>query len=289
MSAVTAMWAWHNSVSPAADDRGLGFAPAAPDRIAAFAAAGELREVFLAAPREPVSGPVGAWFAESCAALHARGLEVGALGADAAWLRDPAPFTSWLAGVRAFADVDRLHLAVEPWATPAWANDRAAAMRAYLALLEAAAAGPNALPIDADVPAWFALEPSDEPTSSGSPDLGDVPVSTSPGASLLDAVLTRTDHVSILAFADSAHAPGGILALADAAIRACARADRPFTIGVQTAAPGPNESGSASFFHRGPVALLQEAAAVGAALAGVPGYRGVAVAHHRAWRGLLGV
>lgn len=287
MSAVTAMWAWHNSVSPAADDRGLGYAPAAPDRIAAFAAAGELREVFLAGPRDASSGPVGEWFAQSGTALQERGLEVGALGADAAWLRDPAPFASWLAGVRAVADVDRLHLAVEPWATPAWASDRAAVVRAYLALLEAATAGPKPLPVDVDVPAWFALEPfdgpADEPCSDGTRPADAV------GTSLLDAVLARAARVSILAFADSAHAPGGILALADPAIRACARAHRPFTIGVQAAPAAPGESAASTFFGVGPVALLQEAAAVGAALAGMPGYRGVAVAHHRAWRGLLGV
>lgn len=275
-SAITAMWAWDNPVNPADDERGRGYAPAAPDRLAAFAVAGELREVYLAAPWDATHGPVGAWFAEACGSLRGAGVEVSALGGDSAWLRDPSLVGRWLTDARAAASFDRVHLDLDPWAAPGWAHDRTAAMRGFLGLLDAARVAARPLPLDVTTPSWLAHAPFAE--SGGAP-----------GTTMLDAVLARADRVSILALADHAHGPDGILALAGRAVRAAVAADRPFTIGVQTDPPEVAGGAQYTFFDEGPVALLRESAQVRGTLAGTPGYRGVAVAHHRAWRRLLGV
>jgi len=276
-SAITAMWAWDNPVSPADDERGRGYAPAAPDRLAAYAVAGELREVYLAAPGSAHEGPVGAWFGRACVALRGAGVELSAVGGDVAWLRDPALVGQWLTDARAAADFDRVHLDVEPWATPDWAKDKAAAMRGFLTLLDAARAAAGSLPLDVDAPWWLAHEPFAAGAGGAA------------GATMLDAVLARADRVSILAFADHARGPGGILALGARAVRASVTAGRPFTIGVETDTPEVAGGAQYTFFDEGPVALLREAALVRDTLAEQPGYRGVAVAHHRAWRRLLGV
>lgn len=280
-SAITAMWAWDNSVSPADDERGRGYAPSAPDRLAAYATAGELREVYLAAPWAANEGPVGVWFGRACGALRAAEVEVAALGGDATWLADPTLFERWLGDARAAADFDRIHLDVAPWAEPAWALDKAAELRGLLALLDSARGAAGGVPIDVDAPWWLAHEPFADDASGGSGEAA--------GATMLDAVLARADRVSILAFADHARGPGGTLALAARAVDASVAAGRPFTIGVATASPEITGGPQHTFFEEGPVALLREAALVRATLAEQPGYRGVAVAHHRAWRRLLGV
>lgn len=276
-SAITAMWAWDNSVDPADDPQGTGYAPAAPDRLAAYAVAGELSEVFLAAPWPAHPGPVEAWFGQACQALRDAGIEAGAVGDDIAWVHDPGLVGQWLTSARAAAPFGRVHLDVAPWAEPDWPDGKTAAMRAFVALLDATRSAAGALPVDVTTPWWLA----DEPFADGAGD--------ATGSTMLDAILARADRVSILAFADHARGPSGILTLADHAVRAAVGAGRPFTIGVQTGTPASAGGPQYTFFDEGPVALLREAAVVRDALRGEPGYLGVAVEHHRAWRGLLGV
>jgi len=280
-SAITAMWARDNSVSPAADDRGRGYAPATPDRLAAFACAGELREVYLTTPPAAFEGPVGAWFGQACRALQGAGVEVSAAGGDVAWLAEPGRYEWWLKGAGEAADVDRVLLDVEPWSQPAWAADPAGAMRGYVTFLDTARAMSGGLPIDVAVPWWLAHEPyvdDDRPAGSGSA-----------GSTMFDAVLARVDRVSILAHSDHTRGPGGILAYSTRAVAACVDAGHGFVIAVETETPEAAGGASRTFFDEGPVALLRESFFVREALAHEPGYRGVAVAHHRSWRRLLGV
>ena len=280
-SAITGMWARDNSISPAADDRGRGYAPAAPDRLAAFACAGELREVYVTTPPAAFEGPVGAWFGQVCRALQDAGIEVSAAGGDLAWLAEPGRYEWWLNGAGAAADVDRVLLDVEPWAEPEWAADPAAGLRDYLLFLDTARAMSGALPIDVAVPWWLAHEPYVDQTST--------PVPGDPGPTMLDAVLARVDRISILAHADHARGPGGILAYATRAVTACVASGHGFVIAVETETPEAAGGASRTFFDEGPVALLRESYFVREALSEAPGYRGVAVAHHRSWRRLLGV
>ena len=300
-SAITAMWACDNSVSPAADDRGRGYAPATPDRLAAFASAGELNAVYVAAPPAAFEGPVGEWFGQTCRALRAADVEVSAAGGDAAWIAEPGRYEWWLNGANEATDVDRVHLDVEPWSEPAWVGDPAAAMRDYLRFLDAARALSGALPIDVAVPWWLAHEPYLDLDAPGAiapvgaiaaiaaDDVLDVARASETGPTMLDAVLARADRVSVLAHADPARGPGGILACAARAVAACARAGHEFVIGVATETPDAAGGASRTFFDEGPVALMRESFYVREALTAEPGYRGVAVAHHRSWRRLLGV
>ncbi|RYV51706.1 hypothetical protein [Pengzhenrongella frigida] len=281
-SAITAMWVWDNAVSPADDDEGRGYAPASPDRLAAFATAGELQEVYLAAPSAGSEGPVAESFGETCGTLHAVGVEVSALGGDAEWLAAPGLVEPWLAHARGLGSFDRVQLAVEPWALPGWAASKTAALAEVLTLLDRTRSAGNGLPVDIAVPWWLAHEPFTDLTApEGTTMLED--------ATMLDAVLARADRVSILALADHASGPDGILALASRAVRAAVTAGREFTIGVETCSPEVAGGAQFTFFDEGPVGLLREAGLVRARLGEVAGYRGVAVSDHRAWRRLLGV
>lgn len=275
-SAITAMWVWDNAVSPADDDEGRGYAPASPDRLAAFATAGELREVYLAAPSAGSEGPVAESFGETCRTLRAVGVELSALGGDVEWLAAPDLVEPWLADARRLGSFDRVQLAVEPWSLPGWAAGKAAALAELLALLDRTRSAGSGLPVDITVPWWLAHEPFTD-------------LAAPAGTTMLDAVLARADRVSILALADHAGGPDGILALTARAVRAAVAAGREFTIGVETCSPEVAGGAQFTFFDEGPVALLREAGLVHARLGEVKGYRGVAVSDHRAWRRLLGV
>ncbi|WP_311835990.1 hypothetical protein [Cellulomonas fimi] len=275
-SPITAMWAWDNSVSPADDPRGRGYLPASPERLAAFAVAGGLERVDLAAPWDARTGPVGAWFSAASQALHDAGVEVGALGGDPAWLDDPALAARWLTDALAAGRVDHVHLDVEPWVTDEWEVDKPAAMRRLVAVLDAVRAAAGGVPVEVDAPWWLAHEAGD-------------PLPGSPGGTFLDAVLARADTVTVLAYADHAQGVGGILALAERAVRASVEAGVPFAVGVETETPEVAGGALYTFYEEGPVALLEGSGVVAAALADEPGFRGIAVSHHRAWRRLLGV
>ena len=263
-SAITAMWAWDNPVSPADDPRGRGYAPAAADRLASFARAGDLREVHLMAPSGIAPGPVDGWLADAVTALHDGGLAVSAVaGVRGATAR-------WVQAVTDVAAFDRLQVAVMPWAPPG--EDRPAA-EVGRSVIDAVGVvvGETALPVDVCVPWWFATE--------AAPD----------GGTLLDSVLTLVDRVALAVPAATAEGPGGVLELAAPAVQALVAAGRPFTVGVQTDPPELVGGPEHTFFDEGPVGFIRGCGAIGAALGDVPGFDGVAVKAHRAWRRLLGV
>ena len=266
--AIGAMWVWDNPVDPADDPRGRGYAPAAADRLAAFAQAGGLREVHVAAPSGTTggaSGPVDDWLRGTVDALHGVGAGASAVAGVA------GATTAWVEAAVGVAPFDRLQVAVLPWAPPGeggTAPDVGSTLVDALAAVRAAAGG---LPVDACVPWWFA-------TRTGAD-----------GRPLLDPVLDRADRVVLAAPAPHAEGPDGVLGLAAPAVEAITAAGRPFLVGVQTDTPDAAGGDRYTFFDEGPVALVRECGVVAAALAGVPGFEGVTVASHRAWRRLLGV
>lgn len=264
-SAITAMWAWDNPVSPAEDPRGRGYAPAAADRLASFAQAGGLREVHVLAPSGIAPGPVDGWLADAVAALHDGGLTVSAVaGVRGATAR-------WVQAVTDVAGFDRLQVAVMPWAPPGEGGRTPAELGRSVVDALGVVVGETGLPVDACVPWWFATE--------AAPD----------GGTLLDPVLSVVDRVAVAVPAGHAEGPGGVLDLAEPAVQALVAAGRPFTIGVQTDPPELVDGSDRTFFDEGPVEFIRACGTIGDALADVPGFEGVAVKAHRAWRRLLGV
>jgi hypothetical protein len=263
-AAITAMWAWDNPVAPAEDPRGRGYVPAAADRLAAFARAGELREVYVLAPSGAASGPVDAWLGDVVGALHDVGVQVSAVaGVRGATAR-------WVQAVTAVAEFDRLQVAVMPWHTPGEGRTAADVGQSLVEAL-AVVAAEGALPVDACVPWWLAGEAAD----------GD--------GTLLDRVLQVVDRVALAAPGAQAEGAGGVLELAHPAVEAIVTAGRPFTVGVQADPPELAGGAERTLFDQGPVAFIRECGTVAESLRDVPGFEGVAVKAHRAWRRLLGV
>ncbi len=266
---VTTMWVWDNSVPREVDARGTGYAPAEPAVLAAWARDRELTTVHLSAPWAADVGAVAPWMTAAVDALRAEGVEVGVLGGDPPWLDEPHLAVWWLQAATRGRDVSHVQLDVEPWTLPGWRTDRAGIVTRWLTMLDTArAALPEGVGLGVDVPYWLAWEPAPG------------------GGTVAEAVLARADSVGIVTFVDHAQGRDGILALsADARAQAVA-AGVPFTIGVETDTPEVAGGAEWTFGDDGTDALEAEVQVVHDALAGTPGYRGVAVQHYRTWREL---
>ena len=266
-SALTSMWAWDNPVLPGLDERGRAYQPASASSLVQFCAVRGLTRVFLAAPWAADEGPVGSWFTSACAALRDASVQVHPLGGDPGWLDQPSFALTWVQAVGRSAGSAPVQLDVEPWTTPAWTSGRARVLDEWIALLTLVR---STVAIGVDLPWWLAHEPYRDGT-------------------VLDAVLPLVTRVAVVAFADHARGPSGIVSLAGPAVIAASAAGLPFTVGVETdtaeVAGGPQYT----FAAAGPSALEDEAGWVRDAFGDLPGYEGVTVEHHRAWRRLLGL
>ena len=273
-SALTSMWAWDNPVPASVDGRGRDYGPAEPAQLVAFCADRGIGRVFLSAPWAADEGPVGSWFGAAVAALQTAGVQVSPLGGDPGWLNQPSLALTWALAALRSAPCPTIQLDIEPWATPQWATDRDHLCRQWLALLDLVRAGlPAGVGLGLDAPWWLAHErhPDD------------------PDATLLSAVLSRADRVGIVAFSDHAQGPDGIVSLAAPAVVAASAAGRPFTVGVETDTAAVAGGAQYTFVDEGPAVLETETALVRDAFDQLPGYEGVTVEHHRAWRRLLGL
>ncbi len=271
MSALTSMWAWHNPVPFSVDARGRGYAAAEPAELVAFCQERALQRVFLSAPWAADEGPVGDWFGAATAALQTAGIAVGPLGGDPGWLGQPSLAVTWALTALRSGPSDSVQLDVEPWATARWSTDRDLLCTQWLTLLDGVlAALPAGVALGVDTPWWLAHEPWEDGT-------------------LLDAVLARVGRVGVVAFSDHAQGPDGIIALAAPAVVAASAAGLPFTVGVETDTAAVAGGAQYTFVDEGAAVLEAETALVADAFGALPGYEGITVEHHRAWRALLGL
>lgn len=268
---ITAMWVWDSAVDRAVDPRGTGYAPAEPGPLAEFVRTHGLTTVHLSAPWAADQGPVAPWLTSTVSAVRAEGARVGVLGGDPPWLDQPALAVQWMQAATAGRDVTHVQLNVEPWTRPEWFSDRAGQVTRWFTVLDTVRAQlPEGVGLGVDVPYWLAWEPWGDGT-------------------VASAAMSRADRVEIVAFVDHAEGPDGILALSADAVATAVAAGLPFTVGVETDTPEVAGGAEWTFGDDGVEALDRETDLVAAALAGTPGFEGVAVQHYRTWRGLLGV
>ena len=221
-------------------------------------------EVYLEA-RLGGSGALPAEVARACRLLRVRRTYVAALGGETAWLAESSVLPSlWVRSALGGAPFHRVHLDLAPWDLPAWGHDRAPLWGGYLAVLDSVRAAARGVPVDVDVPWWFATESDDA------------------GRPLLDAVLDRAARVTVLVDASRSDGAFGIIARTMPAAQRCDARRKGFSVGVRAGAPFATPGVFAD-----DAALEREAAAVRAVMRGSTGYRGFAVHNYRSWRGLL--
>lgn len=197
--------------------------------------------------------------------LRAAGVDVHCLGGDPSWLGRPDLARRWLARALSAGEFDAVHLDVEPWALPGWADDRVRLLEQYLTLLWAVREA--GLPLEVDVAPRLATD-------------------TAGTTRALDAVLGPADRVTVMAYRDHAQGADGILEFSRSARVACFQHAVGFRIGLETQpaeqAGGPGQT----FAEEGRVALEREASVVSNHMTANPLYLGVAVHDWRHWRRL---
>jgi hypothetical protein len=199
--------------------------------------------------------------------LRTAGVDVQCLGGDPGWLAEPDLARQWLARAVSAGGFDAVHLDVEVWRCPGWADDRARLLEQYVTFLRAVREA--GLPLEVDVAARFA----------------DDRVGTT---SALDAVLGLglADRVTVMAYRDHAEGRNGILEFSRSAREACSQHAVGFRLGVETQ-PAEQAGGPGNTFaEEGSAALERETAVVSSHLTANPFYRGIAVHDWQHWRRL---
>ena len=225
-------------------------------------------ELFVAvgAGTDPASDP---WLREVVRAAHSASITVAALGGDQAWIDKPRDALGWLARVLAADLFDGVHVDVEFWARDDWGPRRSEVVVGYLALLEALAASPLPLPLEADLGA----------------SLDDV--RTPSGERLYLAVMRIVGAATVLTYRNTVSGPDSISSLGAAPLRAAVSAGIRCRLAVETQWLGDDPvSRKQTFHHLGRQALETALGKVDELQAGVPSYAGIAVHHYRSWRAL---
>lgn len=266
-SPVRALRVLANDVEPSADPRGEGLAGAAPQTLVELVRVRRVTHVVLGAHGAGDGGAVDAWTGRACRVLRGRRTSVSALGGEAGWLGARGaghPAFAWVRAALALGPFHRVHVALTPWELPDWADGHGPVWHAYLAALDAVRLGARGLPLDVDVPWWFASTPADD------------------GATHLEHVLARAARVTVLAgMPDAEKVLDGMpdaeemLARVEPVARACEARGREMWVGVDAAA----------FASAG--AVEGTGAAVRRGMQAARAYRGVEVLDHAAWLEML--
>lgn len=248
-----AMWVW------TADD---------PEQVVAFALARGVTTLFVAVPPRVTTSAELPRLQELGARARANDIQLDALGGEPGWAEDPQwVLSSWLAPTLSTGLFSGVHVDVEPYLLPSWATDRAGAVRCYLSLLSmiVTCAGP-AHPVEADIPFWFST------------------VSAGNRSTLERAVLTTVAGGTVMAYRNHALGSDGTLDVTSTALATAAALDRPLRIGQETNDLGSDPAQAKQTFHGMTLEQLDdELHEVDDALAGRPGYAGVAVQDYRGW------
>lgn len=271
-SAIKSMWAWGNPVHNSDDARGTDNPETAAGPLSDYAASKNLIDVRVSTPwASSNTGPIKDWLSATVAALHSKSITASALGGSNDWADNPGLVSQWITAAHDAAAFDGVQLDIEPWAvgTPgAWETDTAAVGR-FVTMTAQAETTSHALgmKLGIDLPWWLAVKPYS-------------------GATIYDAVLAHADSVSVVAFADHADGPDGIIALAQPAVTKAVAAHVPFTVGVETDTAAVAGGPQFTFNDEGSAVLELEASKVDAAFASNPTWRGVSVEHYLSWLAL---
>lgn len=219
-------------------------------------------QVTTGATREPAMGRLARQ-------ARRRGIALWAMGGRAEWSLDPAPMVRFIEESRRSRRFAGIVLDVEPHVLEPWkdAARRPELMRAFLRALDAARAAAGDEPLLAAVPFWY---------DHDGYRLG--------GRTLLEHVLARVDGVVVMAYRDRAGGADGILALARNEVLLAGAAGKRAVIGVQASRDQLDKLG---FAEEGAAAMERELAGVARALAGAPGFGGLAIHHYDSYRLLL--
>lgn len=236
---VSAVWLWD--------------VPGAPGAVVRFVRERRVREVFVNGADRRAG--------EQCAALRSGGVSASCLGGEPGWVLDPNAGIDWCRAALSRTGGTALHLDVEPWALPEWADDAVELAAAYADFVERCARELDGPAIEVDIVPWLFAE----------------------APQTARRVLRAVGSATILGYRDRAQS---IRDFAEPAIAAARELRRPYRIGVETAPIGPGVPPGTTFADDGAAVLRRELRVLAGGLADDRWYRGVAVHHWNSWRTL---
>ena len=193
------------------------------------------------------------------------GITLDALGGEPDWTTDHAAALAWARAAAASGLFRGLHVDVEPYLLPAWAERQATLVPQLLRLLEELSRiGP---PVELDVPFWL-------------------PTVQVGGENLADAVLARVDGVTVMSYRNTATGGNSMLGVADDLLRRAGKAAKPARLGAETQALGDC---AYCTFHGGTDSAMRATLSdVDRAAQRYAAFEGIAVHQYDTWTALTG-
>ncbi|PZE21400.1 hypothetical protein [Paenibacillus xerothermodurans] len=206
------------------------------------------------------------------------GIAVHALGGDPSWSTDEerhriTEFVTWVSNYNEMASkreqITGIHLDVEPYNQQAWNTDqRQAIIDGWLESMEhfvTLTGEMTSLDTGADLPFW----------------LDEIPVSQQPNAqSMSEWFMERLDHVTLMAYRNTADSDGGILDVIEEEVQTANELGKKVVVGIET-----NEMPDkyTTFHDTDTYYKKEQLALVENNLGGHPSYYGVAIHDYAAW------
>ncbi|WP_019122199.1 hypothetical protein [Brevibacillus massiliensis] len=212
---------------------------------------------------------------------NAAGIEIHALGGHPLWALQAhreriLHLLDWVKNYNKTAGSDEqiigVHLDIKPYLLPEWNEDKPSVLSQWMGNIEAvtAAARKDAqLEVSADLPVW----------------LDDTFVPDDPDATISKWMISKLDHITLLAYRNALDGPNGIAALVENELREADELGKPVIIAVNTKeSPGERHT---SFFDAGAEEMERQLALLPERLGSShPSYAGNAVHDYVNWKKL---
>jgi hypothetical protein len=230
-----------------------------PKTLVAFAQARGITELFVSVPNDLPSSARLTWVRSLSRLAVPAGIRLQALGGDPGWIDAPAAAVAWQDAALSTGLFSGVHVDIEPWQRPDWANDQARDVAGYLDTFDRLQAA-TTLPLEADVPFWLWT------------------LSTADGTRVDAAVLARVDKVTVMSYRDTVSGADSITDVAARTLDAGLTAGKPVRLAVETSDLGSDPVSAKQTFYGSTEAAVNAALdQVDAAEAGGGSYAGMAV------------
>lgn len=278
-SAITSMWLWGNPLPPeltwdgVVEERVKNNPETATSDVVAFSKLHDLKSVYFNGSwKGNEHAGLTKYTQETVDALHAEGIKVSLLGGDYEWLKFPNKTGEFVADNLSIADFDRIELNIEPWAGEgeiSWEADPKAETDRLIVSIRSAKEAANGIPVDVSLPYWLAN------------------MSYDANMSLYEKILAEVDGVAIVAFADRAEGPNGLIARANDAVNQTIASGKPYTIGSETDDPEATHGLANTFYGQDSSVMESELRKVREAFKDKGNYKGVTIQGYIEWTELI--
>ncbi len=211
-------------------------------------------------------------------AANQKGIEVHALGGHPAWALEShrkriMRLVEWVQEYNQTADADErlhgVHLDIEPYVLPQWEYDRESVLQQWkenLSAFVSAAKHGSDLETSADVAFWL-----DDHPAPGEQDL-----------SISEWIISKLDHVTVMAYRDQVSGPNGIAALVQDELAMAEEWNKMIIVAINMKEMAAERH--TSFYEEGPMEMDRQIRLLTQELGNQAAYAGVAIHDYRYWK-----